>query len=281
MASTASHSPHSPMHPYPKRPRGILKNPSHTSPPVSPVSPDNRTLSSKELTIVNTQYNAGRRRSSSGAQLRRISSRTPSHHGDENPEEPSQRLKWDEANLYLTEQERTSTMKITEPKTPFAKSYDPLEDPSDDDEIMGEGLGESITGDNYFKTSSSDRRPGREGNIPNLDLGEPEEAVPPSELSPSKEGGDHRHVAVHVDDAGGAGNDDEMVGMSAEEREKHRRFEELRKKHYEMRNAVQLLGHPEVVEDDDDDDDNDTAEQPLVPPMPAIPANFRSTNGSS
>lgn len=38
------------------------------------------------------------------------------------------RLKWDEANLYLTEQEKSSTMKIDEPKTPYAKHYDPAED---------------------------------------------------------------------------------------------------------------------------------------------------------
>lgn len=41
-------------------------------------------------------------------------------------------MKWDEANLYLTEQEKSSTMKIDEPKTPYAKRYDPEED---DDEM--------------------------------------------------------------------------------------------------------------------------------------------------
>lgn len=258
-----------------------MKNASQHSPPVSPVSPDNRTLSAKELTIVNTQYNAGRRRSSSGAQLRRLSSRTPSHHGEEDGEESAQRLKWDEANLYLTEQERTSTMKITEPKTPFARGYDPLEDPSDDDEIMGEGLGEPITGAAYSKTGPAHRELRREDSIPNLDIGEPEEAVPAREFSPSSsaDGEAHHHRTVHVDDSGSGRDDDEMVGMSPEEREKHRRFEELRKKHYEMRNVVQLLGHPEVVEDDDDDDDDDDDAPPAIPPMPPLPANFRSSNG--
>lgn len=179
-------------------------------------------------------------------------------------------------------------MKITEPKTPFAKSYDPLEDPSDDDEIMGEGLGESVTGDTYFQTGPAQRSLRREESIPNLDLGEPEEGLPASRLSPQKEDGDHRHVAVHVDNAAGLDDDDETAGMSPEEREKHRRFEELRKKHYEMRNAVQLLGHPEVAEDDDDDDDDDddadraapSASNP-VPPMPTIPAAYQPTNGSA
>ncbi len=45
--------------------------------------------------------------------------------------EGSPRLKWDEANLYLTEQEKNSTMKIDEPKTPYAKHYDPAEEEED------------------------------------------------------------------------------------------------------------------------------------------------------
>ena len=45
--------------------------------------------------------------------------------------------------------------------------------------------------------------------------------------------------------------------MSAEEQEKHRKFEELRKKHYEMKNVANLLGHPEELDELDDDGDND------------------------
>ncbi len=79
---------------------------------------------------------------------------------------------------------------------------------------------------------------------------------------------------VHVDDTGGSGhdydNDDESaVGMTAEEREKHRRFEQMRKKHYEMKSVAKLLGHPEELDalaDDDDNDDDD--EPPAVPPIP-------------
>ncbi len=133
------------------RSAGILKNSFQRSPPVSPTngqqpqpqpqheSDDESPQTKKELTIQNTQMNAGHRRSSSAARppgSRRQSSRTPSHHGgpaDDDDAESSQRLKWDEANLYLTEQERSSTMKINEPKTPYAKHYDPAEDPSDDD----------------------------------------------------------------------------------------------------------------------------------------------------
>ena len=68
----------------------------------------------------NTLKNAGltHRRSSSNPRgpVSRRQSGNSAH-----PEENSPRLKWDEANLYLTEQQRDSTMKITEPKTPYAK----------------------------------------------------------------------------------------------------------------------------------------------------------------
>jgi protein phosphatase inhibitor 2 len=186
--------------------------------------------------------------------------------GDEQ-EESSQRLKWDEANLYLTEQERTSTMKITEPKTPYAKHYDPMEDPSDEDEIMEDGSA-PLSGAKGRKTGSG---PGGEDDIPGLSLGEPEEAVPEAEFrtpsSPKKE------KAVHVDDTGSGHDDDERVGLSPEEREKHRRFEQLRKKHYEMKNVSQLLGHPEDLPDDDEDDSG-------PPPLPGQSNGSTGVNGA-
>ncbi|EEY20342.1 conserved hypothetical protein, partial [Verticillium alfalfae VaMs.102] len=134
MAAIVDHSPqsHSPPGPNSVRPRGILKNSFQNSPPTSP-TPEQ---TDKEVTIANTQFNAGHRRSSSAARLGGGSRRSSSHAvsvsgGDEqeDPSQDSQRLKWDEANLYLTEQERSSTMKITEPKTPYAKHYDPSRGP--------------------------------------------------------------------------------------------------------------------------------------------------------
>ena len=53
-------------------------------------------------------------------------------------DETSPRLKWDEANLYLTEQQRDSTMKITEPKTPYAQRYDPSEDDEEVSALMAD-----------------------------------------------------------------------------------------------------------------------------------------------
>lgn len=232
---------HSPPPAGAKRPRGILKNSYQKSPPLSPTR--EKDISEKELTIENTKANAGHRRSSSVASrpsgFRRQSSRTPSMSGEADSNE--QRLKWDEANLYLTEQERTSTMKITEPKTPYAKHYDPSED--DDDENMVDG---------------------RE-DIPGLSLGEPEEEVPEGEFAPGK-----KTSKVHVSDEDATPLHDaerpDWVGMTPEEQEKHRRFEELRKKHYEMREAVGLLGHPEIVDDEDDGEDKEVPTVPKLPP---------------
>jgi protein phosphatase inhibitor 2 len=235
----------------------------------------------KELTVANTQYNAGHRRSSSAAGSRpggsrRQSSLPPGQEGEDGEEEQGQRLKWDEANLYLTEQERSSTMKINEPKTPYAKHYDPAEDPSDDD--MAEPIDpkaidmDRVDGVPHEQQGHQQqrRRPDVDDEIPGLSLGEPEEEIPENEFSA-------RPRAVHVD-SNGSGHDTDgeeyLVGLSAEEREKHYRFEAMRKKHYEMRNVAALLGHPEdlEMEEEDDDEGNST---PAVPPLPG------RVNGSS
>lgn len=230
-------------------PLGILKNSFQRSPP--PESPvKEQDLSDKEITIINTQTNAGHRRSSSAASRpagsRRQSSRAPSF-GPDDVENNQARLKWDEANLYLTEQERTATMKITEPKTPYAKHYEPSEDEDDiDDYEMLDG------GD------AGGEHAGKE-DIPGLSLGEPEEEIPEggfAERKPSK-------VHVSDEDATPQHDADDYIGMTPEEREKHRKFEAMRKKHYEMKDVAKFLGHPENLEELEEED-----QQP--PPMPTI-----------
>jgi protein phosphatase inhibitor 2 len=138
-------------------------------------------------------------------------------------------------------------MKITEPKTPYAKHYSPSED--DDDEYMGDGRGE---------------------DIPGLSLGEPEEEVPDDEFATGR-----KPSKVHVNDEDATplhDADADMLGMTPEEREKHRRFEELRKKHYEMSEAVGLLGHPEAVDEEELDDEDDETKGKDAPPVPNLPA---------
>ena len=132
-------------------------------------------------------------------------------------------------------------MKIDEPKTPYAKHYDPTED----EEEMRTLDAEDIIVDELDRKSPKMSR-AKEEEIPGLSLGEPEEAVPDHEFD---EHG-RKEKAVHV-----AG--EEHVGLSKEEQEKHRKFEEMRKKHYEMKNVASLLGHPEELDALDEDGDED------------------------
>ncbi|KAI9676350.1 MAG: hypothetical protein M1817_000507 [Caeruleum heppii] len=304
-----THAPPSTYSADHKRPRGILKNPSFqsaqptsahstttattASPLPSPTAAEalaspSADQSAKDITLHNTLINAGgpaaaHRRTSSHptGESRRHSSL--SHHAAED-EENNPRLKWDEANLYLTEQEKSSTMKIDEPKTPYAKRYDPVEDQDElgEDEEVATLDAEGLKVDELDQVASAGGAPAttgkrtgrtREDEIPGLELGEPEEAIPDSDgagakprgsiaLSRSDSTRSEKQVEVLVDPeaehglAGHHGEDGEGP-MSREEREKHERFEEMRKKHYEMRDVRGLLGHPEEIDKMDEDDDDE------------------------
>jgi protein phosphatase inhibitor 2 len=149
-------------------------------------------------------------------------------------DENSPRLKWDEANLYLTEQQRDSTMKIDEPKTPYAKQYDPAED---EDEISQLNASELVVDE---LDAAKGKKPGREDDIPGLDIGEPEvDAGLEQAHTPDSE----KRVVVDTDMTDEYTHGEEHPNMSAEEREKHHQFELMRRKHYEMRNVKNLLGY--------------------------------------
>ena len=145
------------------------------------------------------------------------------------------RLKWDEANLYLTEQEKSSTMKIDEPKTPFAKRYDPAED----EEELRTLDAQDLMVDELDKVREGRPRQAREAEIPGLDIGEPEEDVSSIiqnesgriERSGSLKG--EKQVQVDPEAPDGKGHDGTV---------RHRHFEEMRKKHYEMKDIKGMLG---------------------------------------
>ncbi|KAJ4986512.1 glc8 protein [Stagonosporopsis vannaccii] len=254
---------HSPLHSpssHPERPKGILKNSSsyrsnsHGSPPaeaapaVSPTAerpPLGREKSEKEIVLENTLHNAGQghRRSSSnprGSTSRRQSGASP--HLDEN----SPQLKWDEANLYLNEQNRDSTMKIDEPKTPYAKQYDPAEDEEEIEMLDAREL-------NVDELDAKPKRKNKVEDIPEFDLGEPELRARRESQTPESE----KRVLVDPDEDKGY-HGELPPNATQEEKDKHRKFEELRKKHYEMKNVKDLLSH---VDEEDDDDQ-------APPPMP-------------
>ncbi|KFZ16702.1 hypothetical protein V502_04963 [Pseudogymnoascus sp. VKM F-4520 (FW-2644)] len=261
---------YTPPGPSTMRPKGILKHsyrnspsspaPVATSPPPAAPPVDARidrrsvdtTHSDKDITLHNTAINAGHRRASSSASrpggVRRRSSISSNSASGTPVDDTSMRLKWDEANLYLTEQEKSSTMKIDEPKTPYACRYDPDEDA---DEMRALDA-EDIVVDELDKAQhpSKIRHVAREDEIPGLELGEPEEALPEGgRMERSGSSGSASGKAVHVRDPAHVDN----VGLSEEEKEKHRRFEAMRKRHYEMREVASHLGHAEGLDADDED----------------------------
>jgi len=203
------------------------------------------TTTDQDLTLQNTLQNAGHRRNSSqnprGSVSRRQST-NPGHDGNEAGD--NMRLKWDEANLYLTEQEKSSTMKIDEPKTPYAKRYDPGED---EDEIRTLDAQDLMVDElDKAREGRSSQRTMKEAEIPGLDIGEPEEDVGVLggrddsgrieqggglERSGSVKG--EKQVVVDGEAPDGKGHDGTV---------RHRDFEELRKRHYEMKDVKGLLG---------------------------------------
>lgn len=192
-------------------------------------------MSEKEIVQLNTELNAGgasgHRRTSSNARSsmsRRQSSNSNSH------EEPNPRLKWDEANLYVNESQMGGRMKIDEPKTPFVKNYDPADD---DAEISALNANELNVDELDMKPKPGGAK--RESDIPGLDIGEPEMKPAPRRDSDGDRKVELVQDAMDVDSMHhGEGEGD----MTKEEAEKHKHFEEMRKKHYEMKNIKDLLG---------------------------------------
>ena len=173
------------------------------------------------------------------------------------------RLKWDEANLYLAEQEAGGRMKITEPKTPFEYGNNAMEEDEEDISVDPRYV-------DVDEIDMQKRKKSRESEIPGLELGEAEDETAGAasendrivrQASLSRESSKEKHVSV--DDM-----DEDLPGqLTREEMAKHEEFERQRKRHYEMRNVKDMLGwvddvfdwavltfarHPEYEEDDDD-----------------------------
>lgn len=259
----------------PKRPKGILKKASSQllQAQISPdedlsSGPVSNPIDNKELTLHNTLRNAGRRTSSSIGR-RTSNSRRFSGSSFGAADEDSPHLKWDETNLYLTEQEKTAKMKIDEPKTPFAPRYDPAEDEEMETDFQGGMLdAEELVVDELDKVAGTGRKRGvRDEDIPNLELGEPEstqfkddsyetgQIVRERSLSRDSNKSE-KHVVVNKNINGDVNGDDTRLTRE-ETWEKHRQFEERRKRHYEMKNIRDILGHPEELDAIEDEDEAD------------------------
>lgn len=138
-----------------------------------------------------------------------------------------EQLRWDERNLLINEMEKSATMKIDEPKTPYEGGFDPnneyyrTDNEADDDKRGGDG----DAGDDAFELGEG------VDDADDVNKGEIEVV--------------QRDAASQPAAAAAAAPE-----PTAED--KHRLFEEKRKQHYHLKAAP--LKHP--VADDDDDDDN-------------------------
>lgn len=202
-----------------------------------------RELSEKEITLMNTERNAGNGHRRNSSNPRSSVSRRQSATSEQAVEGESDgvRLKWDEANLYLNEGQMGGRMKIDEPKTPYAKNYDPAEDEEEISTINAQELAVDeleMKGVSGARKNSGSRA--KDNEIPDIDIGQPE--MEPLSRADSE---NERRVQVASEQSKGDGSrhgEEDTSGMSREEQEKHKKFEDMRKKHYEMKNIKSLLG---------------------------------------
>lgn len=175
------------------------------------------------------------------------------------PANPNQntRLQWDEANIALTEIQKDSLMKITEPKTPFVR-YNAMTD-----EVEG------------FSNDT----------IPNFSLDGKSPVSSPTSSEPQAIPGSHRRDSVELarsgsssrstsfslpnlpngaprmmrdeDGRSGAGEIEEDEEMDAELAEKHREFVRARGRHYS--NEAEAMKRAQALMAQDDDEENESA----------------------
>lgn len=198
-------------------PRGILRNPL-TQSPTEPHDIEDH-LDRQEV-IKNTRLNSQlANESSRGDRIRaQIAEQKAKQYDTESKRE---HLKWDEINLYKTEQEKSSTMIIDEPKTPYVGGFNP----------EGE----------YYKDDD-------EEEIPTFELGEGEFNPEKAKMAHESLNGGEIIEDPSLRDDENQEEEEEENQLTAEER--HKRFEEKRKEHYHLKGNA--LRHKIEVSDDDE-----------------------------
>lgn len=196
-------------------PRGILRNKDKGV----PHEHSEGELDRQEV-IRNTRLNAQlKAESANGDKIRAKIAEAKAKDGEEGDKSAlPEHLKWDEINLYKTEQEKAATMKIDEPKTPYEGGFNP----------EGE----------YYRDDEDES-----SEIPDFSLGEGQfDSEDP--VSQSLNGGQvYKEEGQEEEEA-----DEEPKDQLLAE-EKHKRFEEKRKAHYHL--AATPLKHKIDVADDE------------------------------
>lgn len=138
-------------------------------------------------------------------------------------------LKWDEKNIILNEQEKSATMKIDEPKTPYEGGFDPNNEYYQPDEDLEDiDLGEGAD-----------------------DLDAPADSVEviKAEGAQLKEAELARAAADTAQLRTQAGTEEPEPDHELTPAEKHAMFEAKRKAHYHMK--AEVLHHPLPADDDE------------------------------
>src|SRR5690606_27385694 len=130
-------------------------------------------------------------------------------------------------------------------KTPFAKQYDPAEDEEELRRIAEEEAREAMANRPAGAPGGLERMPSKskvrylttkDEDIPDIELGESELGAPLQKAqSPGQKQVFVEEGYFNEDDAKKTDGDEET------EEEKHRRFKEMRKRHYEMKEVKDLL----------------------------------------
>ncbi|KAG7192346.1 uncharacterized protein KQ657_001744 [Scheffersomyces spartinae] len=227
-----------------EQPRGILRNKADTSPLQVHEVGDH--LDRQEV-IRNTQLNAHLVSESQlkGDQIRaKIAARKKSFGSAENsgyeseqsdnqqPKGSDDHLKWDEINLYQTEQEKAATMKIDEPKTPYEGGFNPEGEYYRDDEDEAGGA--------LAKGGLED--------IPAFELGDSEFDKNDTERYESLNGGEVIRSPELEEQQQQQQQESEERQLTAEER--HQLFEAKRKAHYHLKALP--LKHKILVPDEEE-----------------------------
>ncbi|TNY19839.1 Proteophosphoglycan ppg4 [Rhodotorula diobovata] len=164
-------------------------------------------------------------------------------------------LAWDEANLSLNDLQRDSTMKITEPKTPFVRYNPETDEVMDLDQIPGISLGSTSFGGNPARTQPTSPSQGptpRRGSEASEKMVRVERSN--SDLAASARAQAGPGSSMQVD--GAVADDDSDEEDYDEETIEHRReFAQKRGRHYSNEGAAMKRAQALLEQEDDDDDE--------------------------